>query len=130
MNRFFMTCGVALFLAACVALLPLEAYGQKKKAPPKKTEEAAEAPTPAPAPAPAAMPLKGGASLKEVLMKFKGEKTNLGVLSKVEGDYFVTEDKGAVTYRAIGAIISIEVLKTEDEEEEEGGQKLDIQMMR
>lgn len=131
MNRFFMTCGSALLLAACVALLPLEAYGQKKKTPPKKAEEAVEQSAPAPqaVPAPAPVQMRGGVSLKEVLVKFKGEKTNLGVLTKVEGDYFVTEDKGTVTYRALAAIISIEVIEV-DEEEEEGVPKVEIQMMR
>jgi hypothetical protein len=133
MNRFCMTCGIALLFAACVVMLPLEAYGQKKKAPPKKTEEAVDAPapaaTPAPAPAPAAPQLKSGASLKEVLMKYKGEKTNLGVLTKVEGDYFVTDEKGVMTYRAIGAIVSIEVSNA-DAEEEDSGPALEIHMIR
>jgi len=136
MNRFIVICGTALLLAACVVMLPFEAYGQKKKTPPKKTEQVTEeaAPAPVPTPPPHSVQAKMGTGLRDVLAKHKGEKTNLGVLSKVEGDCFVIEEKGVTTYYSLNAISCVKVLKVDPDEEEEEGEfeepKIEIVLIR
>jgi hypothetical protein len=109
MIRFGVTCGCMLLLAACTVLVSSEASAQKKKTPPK-AEQAVEQSAPAPG--------KFGNTLKDVLAKFRGEKTNLGLLSKVEADYFIVEEDGVMTLHPIGAIVSIKILKPEEGEEE------------
>lgn len=128
MNRFFMTCGAALLLAACVVMLPYEASGQKKKAPPKKTEQVTDEPAPAPPQAPPAMQSKAGGGLRDVLAKHKGEKTNLGILTRVEGDCFVIDEEGVTTYYSFNAINCIRIVMPSEEEEE--GPKVEIVLMR
>lgn len=120
MNRFIVTSGTAFLLATCVVMLPVEAYGQKKKAPAKKTEEVAAPVAPATPPAPPP-PVQGkmGSGLRDVLAKHKGEKTNLGLLTRVEGDCFVIEEKGVTTYYAFNAVSCIKVFKVEPAEEGE-----------
>ncbi len=120
MNRFTLTCGTALLLAAGVLLLPCDASAQKKKAPPK-SEQAVSQPTP---PAQARL----GGTLRDVLVKHKGVKTNLGILSKVEGDYFVVEEEGVSTMHPFSAIISLRMVQPEEEEEDAA--LLEIVLMR
>jgi len=122
MNRFTLTCGTALLLAAGVLLLPCDASAQKKKAPPK-SEQAVSQPTP---PAQARL----GGTLRDVLVKHKGVKTNLGILSKVEGDYFVVEEEGVSTMHPFSAIISLKMVKAEEEEEEEDAAQIEIVLIR
>ena len=121
MNRFTLTCGTALLLAAGVMLLPCDASAQKKKVPPK-SEQAVSQPAPLPAQA------RLGNTLRDVLAKYKGEKTNLGTLSKVEGDYFVVEEEGVSTMHPFSAIIGLKLVKPE--EEEENPVQLEIVLMR
>lgn len=121
MNRFTMTCGAILLLAMCMVFIPLDSFGQKKKAP-AKTEQPSEQSAPAP------VQTKMGNTLKDVLTKFKGEKTNLGILSKIETDYFVVEEDGVSTIHPMSAIISIKMLKTEEGEEDAA--KVEIVLMR
>ena len=113
----------ALLLLATIALLPSAACAQKKKAPPK-TEQVTEQPAPAPMPGQA----KLGGTIKEVLMKFKGEKTNLGTLTRIEGEYFVVEDDGLSTIHPFSAVTGIKVLKVEEGETD--ATKIDITLVR
>ena len=121
MNRFTMACGAIVLLAICMVLVPLDSYGQKKKAP-AKTEQTSEQPAPTP------VQTKMGNTLKDVLNKFKGEKTNMGMLSKVEGDYFVVEEDGVSTIHPMSAIVGIKLLKSEEGEEDAA--KIEIVLMR
>ena len=121
MQRFTMTCGVLILLATFSMMLPCEASAQKKKAPPPpKTEQAIDQPAP--------VQTKLGTTLKDILAKYKGQKTNLGILSKGEGDYFVVEDDGVSTFHPLSAIAGIKVLKVEEGEEDAA--KIDITLMR
>jgi len=121
MNRFTLTCGTALLLAAGVMLLPCDASAQKKKVPPK-SEQAVDQP------APPSVQVRLGNTLRDVLVKYKGEKTNLGILSKVEGDYFVVEEEGVSTMHPFSAIISVKTVKPDEEEEDAA--KIEIVLMR
>jgi len=119
MNRFPMVFGALLLVAAFAVMLPCEASAQKKKAAPK-TEQATEQPAP--------VQTKLGSTVKDILAKYKGEKTNMGMLSKVEGDYFVVEEDGVSTIHPISAIVGIKLLKLEEGEEDAA--KIEISLMR
>lgn len=119
MKRFTMTCVALILLATFSMMLPCEASAQKKKAPPK-TEQAIDQPAP--------VQTKLGTTLKDILAKYKGQKTNLGILSKVEGDYFMVEDDGVSTIHPLSAIAGIKMLKPEEGEEDAA--KIDITLMR
>jgi hypothetical protein len=121
MNRTSMVSGIALLLAITLVMFSSEASAQKKKTP-AKSEQATEQP------APSANQGKLGGMLKDVLLKYKGEKTNLGVLSKVEGDYFVTEEEGVTTIHPLFSIVGIKILKPEEGEEDQA--KIEITLLR
>jgi hypothetical protein len=121
MKRISVLCCTMLLLAACTAFFSTEASAQKKKAT-TKTEQVGEQTPSAPAQG------KLGATLRDVLSKYRGEKTNLGVLSKVEGDYFAVEDDGVVTLHPLSAITGIKILKAEEGEEEPA--KIEITLLR
>ncbi|MBP1690685.1 MAG: hypothetical protein H6Q32_37 [Bacteroidetes bacterium] len=127
-------------LAALVLLLLMSAndsLAQKKKAPAKSTPTATQQST-TPAPPPAG---KQGGTIKDLLVKYKGQLTTLGVLKQVEWDYFVVEEDGAEIIHPISDIKSIKIMKIEkepadeeksDEESEEESEeelpKLDIRL--
>jgi len=117
---------VPLLLAVTVFMLmsAQDAYAQKKKVPAK--------PDPVVERTPSAAPQTGGKTgntLKDMLMKFKGELTTIGVLKQVEFDYFVVEEEGTMTIHPISAISSIKILKPEEGgDEEEESPKLDIRL--
>ena len=119
MKRFTMTCGALILLATFSVMLPCEASAQKKKAP-AKTEQATDQPAP--------VQTKMGMTLKDILGTYKGQKTNMGILSRVEGDYFVVEEDGVSTIHPLSAIAGIKVLKPEEGEEDAA--KIDITLMR
>jgi hypothetical protein len=121
MNRITITCGTLLLLAAFSMMLPSEVSAQKKKAP-AKTEQATDQPAP--------VQQKMGGTLKDVLAKYKGEKTNLGMLTKIEGDYFVVEEDGVSTIHPLSAILGIKLLKAEEGDEEEAAAKIEIVLSR
>ena len=112
-----------LLLFATIAMLPSESCAQKKKAPPK-SEQATEQPAPPSTPGQA----KLGGTMKDALMKFKGEKTNLGMLTRIESDYFVVEDDGLSTIHPLSAVAGIKILKVEEGEED--ATKIEITMLR
>ena len=115
-----------------------DAYAQKKKTTtttkPKTTTQQT------PTPPPSQIPSKMGNSLKDLLGKYKGELTTLGVLKQVESDYFTVEDEGTLVMYPMNTIKSIKVIKPEqpsaeeeedeeeDEEEPEPMPKLDIRL--
>ncbi len=76
----------------------------------------------APAPAQKKAPVKketttvttrlGG--IKEVLSQFVGKTTSLGVLKRVEGDYFVVEDDGNTSYHPLSTLHTIKLVKDQD----------------
>jgi hypothetical protein len=119
MNRFTITCGALILLASFSMMLPSEASAQKKKAA-TKTEQATDQPAP--------VQTKLGSTMKDILAKYKGEKTNIGILTKVEGDYFVVEEDGVSTIHPLSAILGIKVLKIEEGEEDAA--RIDIILMR
>jgi hypothetical protein len=122
MNRISVVCGTILLLVCCTFMFSSEASAQKKKTPPK-SEQATEQPAPPPVPG------KLGNTIKEVLTKYRGEKTNLGTLSRIESDYFVVEEDGVATLHPLSIIIGIKILKMEEGADEDQP-KIEIILMR
>jgi hypothetical protein len=102
----------ALLVAVLVlTLLPYaEGLAQKKKTTTKPETPAAEQQVTAPSKTP-------GTTLKDFLGKFKGSRTNLGVLMRLEADHFVVDDDGVVAAYPYAAIQYIKMLKVEEGEE-------------
>lgn len=119
---------LAALLAAVMLILLMsttDTFAQKKKTTPAKPQAATEQTPPAPSQSSHRM----GNTLKDLLMKYKGELTTLGVLTQVEGDYFVVEEEGTPVIHPYSAIRSIKMIKPEeDREEDEPAPKLDIRL--
>jgi hypothetical protein len=105
--------GVAGMIAVLVLMLMpcAEGLAQKKKTVTKSESTSSEQQV---APSPGT---KAGATMKEFLSKFKGSRTSLGVLSRIESDHFFVDDDGAVALYPFAAIRSIKILKPEEGEE-------------
>ena len=71
---------------------------------------------------------RSGSTLKDFLVRFKGELTTIGVLKQVEADYIVVEEEGSDTIYPIAAIRSVKTLKTEEESGDEPSPKLEIKL--
>lgn len=114
---------VLIFAALVVVLGSTDALAQKKKAvtPPP----AAEPQRPA---APPQVTGKSGGLLKDVLVRFKGEHTTLGVLKQVEMDYIIVDEDGTETIYPITAIRSLRVLKIDEDNTDEAAPKLEIKL--
>ena len=106
-----------MVLAALLMAWTSEGTAQQKKKTPPKSEQTQQETTPAPAPTSSSQ-AKSGGSIKDVLAKHRGEKTNLGILSRVEGDYFVVEEDGVSTLYPFSAIASVKIPKIEEDEED------------
>lgn len=52
--------------------------------------------------------------IKEILAQYVGKTTNLGVLKKVEGDYFVFDDNGDISYHPLSTLHTIKLAKDQD----------------
>jgi hypothetical protein len=52
--------------------------------------------------------------IKEILTQYTGKTTNLGVLKKVEGDYFVFDDNGDISYHPLSTLHTIKLVKDQD----------------
>lgn len=52
--------------------------------------------------------------MKEILAQYVGKSTNLGTLKKVEGDYFVFDDNGDISYHPLSALHTIKLVKDQD----------------
>jgi hypothetical protein len=106
-----------MVLAALLMVWTSEGTAQQKKKTPPKSEQTQQETTPATVTTSSSQ-AKSGGSIKDVLAKHRGEKTNLGILSKVEGDYFVVEEDGISTLYPFSAIASVRIPKIDEEEED------------
>lgn len=114
---------VLMLVALAVVFGSAEALAQKKKAvtPPP----AAEPQRPA---APPQVTGKSGGLLKDVLLRFKGEHTTMGILKQVEADYIVVDEDGTETIYPIATIRSVRVLKVDEDSQDENPPKLEIKL--
>jgi hypothetical protein len=96
-----------------VVLLPCaEGLAQKKKTTTKQESSSTEQQVVSSAGSKAS-----GATIKDFLAKFKGSRTTLGILSRLESDHFVVDDDGTVAVYPYAVIRSIKLLKVEEGEE-------------
>jgi hypothetical protein len=97
----------ALLLMSAPAGQPV--FAQKKKTETKQAKPAASAP---------AVAKTTGATLKDFLTKYKGTKTSLGVLIRVEADYFMVDDDGVPTLYPLSEVQYIKIHLPEEGEED------------
>jgi len=100
-----------------------DAIAQKKKAatpPPAAAEQKTSVQQ--------TVPAKSGSTLRDLLLRFKGELTTIGVLKQVEADYIVVEEEGVETIYPVSAIRSVKKLKVEEESDDEPSPKLEIKL--
>jgi hypothetical protein len=118
------------FLVMIVALGALSFAFSASDAVAQKKKPAAPPPAAAEQKTPASQILAGkpGASLKDLLVRFKGELTTIGILKLVESDYIVVEDDGVEIIYPVSSIRSIKILKVEEENSEEKSPKLEIKL--
>jgi hypothetical protein len=64
----------------------------------------------------AQMQVKSGATIREVLQKLQGQMTNLGTLTKLQGDYVVFENEGDTLMYPLSALQVVKFLKAEEGE--------------
>jgi hypothetical protein len=116
MNRttmFTALCLLGTFLLTASGL-DSSAYAQQKK----KTETKQVAPQ-ATAPVQQVTPAKPvGATMRDFLQKYKGTKTNLGMLVRVEADHFVVEEDGVTIVYPMSNIQKIKIHKPDEGEED------------
>lgn len=114
---------VLMLVALAVVFGSADALAQKKKAvtPPP----AAEPQRPA---APPQVMGKSGALLKDLLVRFKGEHTTMGILKQVEADYFIVDEDGTETIYPIVTIKSLRILKVDEDSQDENPPKLEIKL--
>ena len=53
-------------------------------------------------------------TFKEILQKYQGKTTNIGILSKVAGDYFVLEQEGVTAMHPIAVVQAVRLVKLEE----------------
>ena len=100
-----------------------DAIAQKKKAatpPPAAAEQKTSVQQ--------TVPAKSGSTLRDLLLRFKGELTTIGVLKQVEADYIVVEEEGVETIYPVSAIRSVKKVKVEEESDDEPSPKLEIKL--
>jgi len=100
-----------VFVLMLATLSP--AVAQKKK----KDSPAAAVQQTAPAESPSHQAAKIGGTIHEVLVKLQGQQTNLGVLSKVVGDYVMFDNEGDTLIYPISALQVVKLLKAEEGEQ-------------
>jgi len=100
--------------ALCVAVLILmaPAYAQKRKPAPAPSAPAGEQHTQS----------KTTASIRDIIVSLQGQQTNLGLLTRVTGDYVVFESEGDTLMYPLGALQVVKFLKTEEGE----GRKVEV----
>jgi hypothetical protein len=99
-----------LFLAIVLATVcTVSASAQKKEAAKKET------PT----------PQQTQGTMKEVLSQYVGKTTNLGILKKVVGDYFVLEDDGNTVMHPVYTLHTIKLIK----DSESGETRIEIRLI-
>ncbi|MEW6509537.1 MAG: hypothetical protein AB1428_01120 [Bacteroidota bacterium] len=103
------------FVAVCIVgllmALPTTAEAQKKS----KDITAASQQAPA----------RSVGSLRDVLVKLQGQQTNIGVLTKVAGDYLIFENEGDTLMFPINTVQVVKLLKAEEGE----GRKIEIRFL-
>lgn len=114
---------VLMLVALAVVFGSADALAQKKKA--ATPPPAAEPQRPAAAPQ---VTGKAGAMMKDVLTRFKGEHTTMGILKTVEMDHFIVDDDGTETIYPIAAIHSLRILKIDEDSQDENPPKLEIKL--
>jgi hypothetical protein len=108
---------VMVVLAALLIVWTTEGTAQQKKKTPPKSEPTQQEVTP-PSTGTSTSQGKPGNMIKDALLKHRGEKTNLGILSKVEGDYFVIEEDGVSTLYPFYVIAHVRLPKIEEGDED------------
>jgi 3-oxoacyl-ACP reductase-like protein len=94
----------------------------------QKAEEPTAVETPAVAPTPAPPPTASSSGgVMDVLKKFVGQKTNLGILRKITRDYIETESENAVLTIPVSSIHSLKQI-TEQDENDQSVTKLEIRL--
>jgi len=96
---------LAVLLVTAVLFSLTPALGQKKKT------------TPAPAPAAQSEThpsQKSAGTIRDILMSLQGQHTNLGVLSKITGDYVVFESEGDTLMYPLLTLQVVKFLKVDE----------------
>ncbi len=93
-------------LVAAILIVLTPAFAQKKKAPASapgaQTEVRASQKTPG--------------TIRDILQSLQGQQTNLGILSRITGDYVVFESEGDTLMYPVGAVQVVKFLKTDEGE--------------
>ena len=63
-------------------------------------------------------------TIKDLLQKYEGKATSLGILKRVAGDFFVVEQEGVASMYPLSVIHMLRVVK----DEEAGTETLEIQL--
>jgi len=108
----------ALLAALLFVFVQSPAFGQKKKKD-----------VPAVAATPAEMQShgqKGNATIREVLTKLQGQQTNLGILTRVSGDFVTFDNEGDTLMYPLNALQHIRLAKPEEEGE---SRKIEIRFL-
>jgi len=111
MNRSTMLYAAVSIIVGVVALgLLSPAYGQKKK---KDSPPAAQPAEPEQQVQPSGKP---AGTMRDVLVKLQGQSTNLGILTKVVGDYVVFVSEEDTLMYPLNALQVVKFLKPEEGE--------------
>jgi hypothetical protein len=98
---------VAVLFGVMVAFVALPAVAQKKPVARKETS------------------VQSVSTIKELVSKHVGQKTNLGTIKSVAGDFFVLDDEGVEVIHPLATIHTIKFIK-----DEEGGEtKMEIRLV-
>jgi|GEM_PF-2165695 len=97
---------MTLLLVAALLTVLTPAFGQKKKK---------DAPPPAPQTEIRPSPKLGG-TIRDILASLQGQQTNLGVLTKLTGDYVVFESEGDTLMYPLVTLQVVKFLKVEEGE--------------
>ncbi|HTY58175.1 MAG TPA: hypothetical protein VMF59_05130 [Bacteroidota bacterium] len=95
---------ILLVAALLIALAP--AFGQKKKSTPPASGTQTET----------RAPQKSPGTMREILLSLQGQQTNLGILSKIAGDYVVFESEGDTLMYPISTVQVVKFLKADEGE--------------
>ena len=95
---------IMLLTALLIVLTP--AFGQKKKK---------ETPPPAPQTEVRPSPKSGG-TIRDILAGLQGQQTNLGILTKLTGDYVVFESEGDTLMYPLSTLQVVKFLKVDEGE--------------
>jgi hypothetical protein len=97
---------LTLLLVSAILILLTPAFGQKKKK---------DAPPPAPQTEVRPSPKMGG-TIRDILAGLQGQQTNLGILTKLTGDYVVFESEGDTLMYPLSTLQVVKFLKVDEGE--------------